>query len=151
MISRFRTFALLVAGGTLASCGGGDPGATGVPPDGGAPQMTRIIKPDPSFEQDIQEIFVRTLCADSGCHGAGQGGFFLRPNDPANYANIVNVKSETEREFSLIAPSDATNSYIVIRVEDRQGVGVRMPVSAPFDSIDLTNLKNWVNNGALDN
>ena len=154
MIGRLRIFTLLVAGGTLASCGGGDPNPTG--PDnggggGGGPQMTRLIKPNPTFELDIQDIFVRTRCADSGCHRAGQGGFFLRPNDAANYANIVNVSSDTEREFLLIDPFDATNSYIVIRVEGRQRIGVTMPIGASVDSIDLTNLKNWINNGAPNN
>ena len=157
MTRRLRTFTLLVAGGTLVSCGGGDSNPTGPDDDGGGggggggPQMTRLIKPNPSFEQDIQDIFVRTRCADAGCHAAGQGGFFLRPNDAANYTNIVNVDSETEREFPLIKPFDATNSYIVIRVEGRQRVGVTMPIGAQLDSIDLTNLKNWINNGAPDN
>lgn len=151
MSSCTRIVAVSVAAITLASCGGGDGGPTGPDGDGGDPQMMRLVKPNPSFEQDIQDIFIRTGCADSGCHRAGQGGFFLRPNDTTNYSNIVNVTAETEREFLLIEPFDATNSYIVIRVEDRQRLGVKMPIGAPFDSIDLSNLKNWIDNGAPNN
>ena len=150
MFNRVRIVTLLVAGSSLASCGG-DPNPTDPGPDDD-PQMTRLIKANPSFAEDVQDIFNRTGCTDSGCHADGQGGFFLRPNDAANYANIVNVPSDTEREFFLVEPFDATNSYLVIRVENRQGVGVPMPPGGtPLDSIDLTNFRNWINIGAPNN
>ncbi len=143
-----RIFTLLMVGSTLASCGGGGPNSTGPDPDD--PQMVRVIKPNPSFAVDIQEIFVRTGCTDSGCHRDGQAGFFLVANDTANHANIVNVPAEREREFFLIEPLDAANSYIMIRLENRQAVGVPMPPGFVLDDIDLTNLRNWINNGAPD-
>ena len=82
--------------------------------------------------------------------GTGRGGFFLLPHAFQNYANIVNVRALQEAEFLLVEPFDATNSYLIIRLEDRQGPGLlRMPPSGPLlDSIDLTNLRNWINNGA---
>ena len=150
MIERVRIFAVLVAGSALASCGGGDPSPTGPGAGGNEPQMTRRITPNPSFEQDVQEIFVRTGCTDSGCHGSGQGGFFLWPDSAANYTNIVNVSAETEPEFLRVEPFDATNSYIIIRLEGRQKKGFQMP-GTPFDSIDLTNIRNWIDNGAPNN
>jgi hypothetical protein len=40
----------------------------------------------------------------------------------------------------------------VIKVEGRQSVGASMPqTGSPLDSIDLTNLRNWIDQGALNN
>ena len=91
MSKQVRTFVLLVAGAALASCGGEAP-PTG-PRGGGQPQMNRIIKASPSFEQDIQEIFVRAGCTEFGCHASGQGDVTLHPDDRANYGRIVNRAS----------------------------------------------------------
>ncbi len=114
MIKRFGILTMLVGGCALASCGG-DPNPTGPGADGGEPQMNRLIKANPSFEEDVQEIFVRTGCVDGGCHGSGQGDLTLHPDSPANYTEIVNVPARGEREFLLVKPFDATNSYIIIR------------------------------------
>jgi hypothetical protein len=38
----------------------------------------------------------------------------------------------------------------VIKLEGRQTVGGRMPqTGSPLDSIDLTNVRNWISQGAL--
>ncbi len=148
MTNRVRIFTLLVAGSALASCGG-EPNPTGPRPDD--PQMTRVIKANPSFELDIQEIFVRTGCTESGCHGTGQAELYLLPGSASNYASIVNIPADRERSFLLVKPFDATNSYLVIRVENRQQVGGSMPPGGTLDSIDVANLRNWIDNGALDN
>ncbi len=118
--------------------------------------MNRIIKEFPSFEVDVQEIFVRIGCTDGGCHSAGQGAagqgdLTLNPDSPANYTEIVNMPARGEREFLLVKPFDATNSYIIIRLENRQRVGVPMPPDFRLDDVDLTNLRNWIDNGALNN
>ncbi len=110
--------------------------------------MTRVVLQLPSFQEDVQEIFVRKGCTASNCHGDGQGALFLHPDSRENYANIVNVPADTEREFLLVEPFDATNSYLIIRFEGRQRVGSRMPFGPLLDSIDLTNFRNWINNGA---
>ncbi len=155
MINRVRIFTLLVVGSALASCGG-DPNLTGPGPRGGEPQMNRIIKEFPSFEVDVQEIFVRTGCTDGGCHSAGegasgQGDLTLNADSPANFTEIVNMPARGEREFLLVEPFDATNSYIIIRLENRQRVGVPMPPGFRLDDVDLTNLRNWIDNGAPNN
>ena len=41
---------------------------------------------------------------------------------------------------------------MVINLEERQVEGGRMPLDlSALDNIDLTNIKNWINNGAPDN
>ena len=49
-------------------------------------------------------------------------------------------------------PNDAQNSYLVIKIEDRQTVGTRMPQGGnALDSIDVSNIRNWINQGAKNN
>ena len=147
-----RILSSLVLVSLVAGCGGGaeptDPGGNGDPN-----QMTREIKTNPSFTRDIQEIIERGSCNDSACHGpaSGEAGLTLSTDLVANYRNLVNVPARSERQFLLVEPGDADNSYLVIRFEDRQSVGALMPIGLPLDSIDLTNFRNWINNGAPEN
>jgi hypothetical protein len=110
----------------------------------------RVVKSNPSFALDIQEIFTRKGCTSSGCHGsAQQGGMDLRPG--AAYAALVGVTASAEA-IPRVIPGDAQGSYLVMRVEGRQSVGSRMPLGGvPLDSIDRTNLRNWISRGALEN
>ena len=40
----------------------------------------------------------------------------------------------------------APESYLIIKLEGRQGVGGRMPFGgAPLDAIDMQSIKNWIN------
>jgi hypothetical protein len=143
----FMAMAMAVA---LAGCGGD--GGTGIGNGngngGGGPG--RVIKEDPSFASDIQEIFNRKGCAAASCHGSLQeAGLDLRPGN--SYAHLVNVPS-TQTGIIRVIPGNGDGSYLVMKVEGRASVGVQMPLGgAPLDNIDLTNLRNWINQGAKDN
>lgn len=132
-------FLLALATAALAACSGDSPAE---PDDGG-----RVVKAEPSFAADIQEIFDRRGCSSSTCHGsARQGAMDLRAG--AAYASLVGVTATTEPVVRVV-PGDPDGSYVVIRVEGRQNAGGRMPLGgAPLDAIDLTNLRNWIANGA---
>ena len=118
-----------------AACGGDDPTSLSPP--------QREIKAQPSFANDINEIFQRR-----GCSSGGQAGLVLSAGASANYAMLVNVQATSEN-FLRVAPSDADNSYLVIKLEGRQTVGQRMPRgAAPLDDIDMTNIRKWIDNGA---
>lgn len=137
----------------LAACSASDsptdPGGDG----GGGPSDTRTIKANPSFANDITEIFTRKGCTGSSCHGNGSGGLMLSTSASANHARLVNVKSLNSGEVYVI-PNDAQNSYLVKKLENRQGSGngSRMPVGgSALDNVDLTNIKNWINAGAQNN
>ncbi len=154
-------YRLSIAGLTsffIAACGGDasnptDPMDDGRDTGGDTGGDTRTIKANPSFSQDIQEIFTRRGCTSSGCHGGGAGGLTLGSSASANYNNLVNVPSPTSGEIRVI-PNDANNSYLVKKLEGRQGSGngSRMPLGgSPLDNIDLTNIKNWINTGAPNN
>lgn len=112
-----------------------------------------MIKANPSFAADIVEIFVRRSCTLSSCHGGGDGELTLTASASTNYGNLVAVQSPSSGVVRVI-PYDAANSYLVKKLENRQGAGngVQMPRNAPaLDNIDLTNIKNWINTGAPNN
>jgi len=111
----------------------------------------RTIKRDPSFAADIQEIFGRRRCSDAGCHGAAQtAGLDLRSGNAR--ASLVNVNATTAPQRVRVIPGDAQNSYLVIKLEGRQTAGDRMPRGLPaLDNTDLTNIRNWISQGAKAN
>jgi len=137
----------------LTACGGSDsptdPGGSDNNNNGGG-SNTRTIKADPAFAADIFEIFQRNGCAASSCHGGGTGGLFMTSASNA-YANLVGIESNATGEVFVIA-SDAANSYLVKKLEGTASAGARMPLGGtPLDNIDLTNVKNWINQGAKNN
>ena len=136
---------------SAAACGGDgptDPGGNGG--NGGDGGDTRQIIADPSFSQHVWEIFQRRGCAASSCHGSGAGGLSLSSASVA-YQQLLGVPSTGTGEVRVIA-SDAANSYLVKKLEGTQSAGSRMPLGmTPLDDIDLTNIKNWINQGAKNN
>lgn len=111
---------------------------------------TRTIKDNPSFANDIQEIFERRGCTNAACHGAAaSAGLNLQTG--ASYNNLVNVMATSEAIIRVI-PNDADGSYLVIKLEGRQTVGARMPLGGqPLDQTDITNIRNWITRGANNN
>jgi hypothetical protein len=145
---------LITALALTAGCGGEDaptdPGGGGDGGGGGGGGTPRVVKATPAFGADIQEVFDRIGCSTSGCHGTAQSaGLDLRSGNA--YDNLVNVQALSERVVRVI-PGDANGSYLVIKLEGRQTAGARMPLNGTaLDNIDLTNIKNWINNGAPNN
>ena len=149
-----RSFISVVALGLfLTACGGSaSPTVPGISDDNddGTGGDTRSIKADPSFSQDVFEIFTRRGCTASSCHGGGAGGLTMTSASGA-FTNLVGVASTGTGEVRVIV-SDAVNSYLVKKLEGTAAVGSRMPLGgSPLDNIDLTNVKNWINQGAKNN
>jgi hypothetical protein len=128
----------------VSACGDGGSPSSPSPPD------NRTVQADPSFSATIQEVFDRRGCTQSACHGlAEQAGLDLRRG--TSYGDLVNVIATSEPIVRVI-PGNADGSYLVIKLEGRQRVGDRMPQGlAPLDSTDLTNVKNWIAQGAKNN
>jgi hypothetical protein len=141
--SKVRPMAALLLSVAVLSCSGESPTASG---DTGDPRM-RQIKQFPEFRADIIDLFERNSCT-SDCHAVGQGGMTLSADDAdATYGQLVNEPAHSE-PFLRVKPYDADSSYVVIKVEGRNLVGSPMPPGDALDSIDLTNLRNWIDNGA---
>lgn len=115
------------------------------------PADDREVLTNPSFATDINEIIQRRGCSSGACHGNGAGGMTLTTDAAANYAEMVSVQALSE-SFLRIDPGNPDDSYIVIKIEGRQTVGLQMPRGqSPLDNIDLTNIRNWISNGAPNN
>jgi hypothetical protein len=136
---------VLVPSLLLVACGGDDP----MQPENNPPEDTRVIKDNPSFANDVMEIFNRRGCTAGNCHGGGQGGLTLT-SAATSYSNLVNVASPNSGEIRVI-PNNANDSYLVKKLEGRQSVGQQMPIGGSMDNIDLSNIKNWINQGAQNN
>jgi hypothetical protein len=114
------------------------------------PADTRTVKDDPSYANDIQEIFERRGCTNAACHGAAASAG-LNLQSGVSYSNLVNVMATSESVVRVI-PNNADGSYLVIKLEGRQTVGARMPLGGqPLDETDITNIRNWITQGANNN
>ncbi len=111
------------------------------------PNLGETVKEDPSFAADIQAIF-NAACVGTGCHNAtASAGLNLSQGQA--YDNLVNVDSTNEPIFKRVLPNDAQNSYLVIKIEGRQGIGSRMPLNrTALTNVQIQNIKNWINKGA---
>jgi len=143
----------LVLSFALAGCGGDgptDPVGSSNGNNNGGGSGSPTVKSDPSFSVDVFDVFTRNGCTASGCHGGGQGGLTMT-SAATTYTNLVNVASPTTGEVRVI-PGNATDSYLVKKLEGRASAGVRMPAGgSPLDATDLQNIKNWINQGAKNN
>lgn len=150
-VNRVRGAVAVLAVVGLSACGGSSsPSSPGTPAPTPTPPPNREILADPSFSTTIQEIFERNSCATSSCHGSSRSANLdLRAG--TSYGELVDVQATLE-SFLLVAPGDPEDSYLVIKLEGRQAVGSRMPlVGAALDEIDLTNIRNWIAQGAKNN
>lgn len=111
-----------------------------------------MVKEDPGFAQDIFEIFTRRGCTASGCHGSGEGGLTMTSAGTA-HSNLVNRSSTGAPSETLVIPGNAAGSYLMKKLTGASGiVGVQMPNGgAPLDTIDMNNIRNWINQGAKNN
>lgn len=105
---------------------------------------------EPSFARDIQAIFTAN-CSALGCHGNGSSSEGLSLEAGQSYLSLVNVPATQNPGKMRVAPSDAPNSYLVIKIEGRQTTGGRMPQGGSLSGVKIGNIKNWINNGAANN
>jgi len=96
-------------------------------------------------------VMAVATCTAASCHGgaAGQAGLVLLSGQA--YNNLVNVASTQDATRKRVLPGDATNSYLVIKLEGRQTVGTKMPQTGSLAANALQNIKNWVTKGAKNN
>ncbi len=133
----------------MAACGGTDDPAG---PGGNDPPAREILD-NPSFATNVAEIFNRRGCTAGNCHGGGQGGLTLG-SAAVSYASLVGVAAVGCANETRVIAGDAANSYLLKKLQGTQpgGCGARMPVGgAALDAIDIGNITNWINRGALNN
>ena len=144
MIRQLGTAVLLGLAVAVAGC------STDDTPTSSGGNTSRTVKTDPSFANDIQEIFNRRGCSGSSCHGSAQSaGLDLRTGNA--YGSLVGVTA-TQSSLKRVEAGDAAASYVVVKVEGNQTTGGQMPLGGqPLDATDLQNIKNWINQSAKNN
>ncbi len=146
-----RLMCLAVGAGLVLGACGDDGSPTTPPTTNPPPGNTRVVLANPSFQTNIQEIFDRRSCSSGGCHGTASAAGLTLTSGQA-FGNLVNVASRQAPAVDRVIPNDADASYLVVKIEGRQTVGQQMPVGgSPLDSIDVANIRNWINTGAANN
>jgi hypothetical protein len=134
-----------VGSGSTSGGSTGDGGGTATDAAGGADAAT--------VRYSLSVLPILTNCQNS-CHG-GCGGLMI------SYASIVNVKSGQAATLNYVTPNDPGHSYLWCKVNPTDVdctnartviVGSRMPLGgAALAATDLSSIKTWIQQGALNN
>jgi hypothetical protein len=96
----------------------------------------------------IQANILTPKCVNAGCHPGGGAPMSLQ-NDQS-FGALVGKNSAYGR--LRVAPGNANNSVLFLKVTGAAGVGSQMPLGLPPLSNDETNaIRDWINAGALNN
>jgi uncharacterized protein YjdB len=129
-------------------------GTTTITASGGTRSVnaTLVVNVPVSFSGQVQPIFTSN-CALSGCHtGANPTGPGLNLSAGQAYSNLVNVPSTSFSGATRVIPNNANDSYLIRKLENRNIVGSQMPEGAPpLPASTIQIIKNWINEGALNN
>lgn len=127
------TFALSIL--MTAAVMGCRDGGTAPPPPAQMPDNDPV-----SFQNNIRPILVARGC--DGCHG-GNGGL---------YVQTVAQLLQGGTHGPAVVPGNAAGSNLVRKLLDPPPFGDRMPQGGPYlpDSV-IQVIRDWVNQGALDN
>ena len=95
----------------------------------------------------IQSLVFNPSCVSH--HGLDDAAAGLNLAEGHSFKNLVNVRS-TQVMLDLVRPGDAENSYLIHKLEGREGIqGRQMPLGAsPISTADIAVIKAWINSGA---
>ena len=106
------------------------------------------------FSTDIQPIFNAncTTCHRTGGQ-ADMAGILLKLVADESFDLLVDQPSSQRSDLTLVLPGDADGSLLFLKVSSNSPpVGATMPlVGARLSSTDLGLIRDWINQGALDN
>ena len=137
--------AVLVLGLGLFGCGGDGStlGPDGTPDNGdngdnGTDKVT--------LGELSDEIFTPG-CA--GCHGGGNPSAGLSLAKDVIAANIIDKAAASKSEYKLVNPGSPDDSYIVMKVENRDITGSQMPLGGtPLSTEQIEKIRDWIAAGA---
>jgi hypothetical protein len=101
--------------------------------------------PPVSFSNQIQPIF-NAQC--TSCHG-GNGGLSITAS--VSYTNLVNVNAQSScTSLKRVLPHDAANSVLYKKVSGTT-CGSQMPQGSTLNSGEIAFIRDWINQGAMNN
>lgn len=107
-----------------------------------------------SFATDVLPLFTAN-CAS--CHAPGEfaddQGITMYLTEADAYSLIVNKPSDQDAGLTRVIPGDSANSLLYQKIsQDNPPVGIRMPfLRLPLSQSDIDTIKNWIDQGALNN
>ena len=102
----------------------------------------------------IQDSVFTMSCAFAGCHGGANPAAGMNLSDGMTFANVAGIASSQMPALQRVNPGNADDSYLVRKIEGAPGiVGVRMPAGGapPLSNALIQDIREWIDNGALDN
>ncbi|MBI2067303.1 MAG: hypothetical protein HYW02_03420 [Deltaproteobacteria bacterium] len=104
----------------------------------------------------IQTNIFTPNCAKSGCHSSSSASGGLDLSLGSSFKNLVDVASTEATNLQRVEPRNASNSYLINKLEGTQssagGSGVQMPKgSSALTSAQIQSIKDWINAGAQNN
>ena len=116
------------------------------------PVVVEQLQAAPSFADEVTPIFISRGCTAANCHGGGAGNLTLTGTSSTSYANLVNVAASAEPTLLRVKPNDAQNSYLIMKLENRQASGARMPIGRPaLNTTEIGIIRRWIDLGAPNN
>ena len=113
--------------------------------------------PQPMGPATFTEIaqFMGQNCSISGCHGATGTQPIQKPQNLSTsasaYAALVNVRAAGEPVFLRVQPGNPDSSYLIIKLEGRNNVGLAMPPGGSIGAARISRWRAWIAAGALNN
>ena len=143
--------AVLILGLVLFGCGGdgstlgpdgtpdnGDNGGNGDNGDNGTAKVT--------LSELSDEIFTQS-CA--GCHGGGNPSKGLSLAKDVIAASIIDKAAASKSDYKLVNPGSPEDSYIVMKLENRDIIGSQMPRGGtPLSTDQIKKIRDWIAAGA---
>ncbi|MEJ2130502.1 MAG: CHRD domain-containing protein, partial [Gammaproteobacteria bacterium] len=108
---------------------------------------TFIFAPQAATFTRIQTEIFNQDCTSSSCHDSVNPSAGLNLEAGVAYANLVNQPAAGGG--TLVIPGDADNSVLVGRVEGT--IGIQMPVGGMLSASLQQLIRDWVDNGAMNN
>ncbi len=101
-----------------------------------------------SYKSNVQPIFTQNCIA---CHNSTQLDGDLDLTDGNSYLSLVNIISYSYTPNKRVVPSNSVNSVLLQKINNSLLYGANMPISGLLSQQQISSIKKWIDEGALDN
>ena len=96
---------------------------------------------------ELSDVSFTPNCA--GCHGGGSPSAGLSLAKDFIAANIIDKAAASKSDYKLVNPGSPEDSYIVMKLENRDITGSQMPKGGnPLTAGQIKKIRDWIAAGA---